>query len=94
MDVIKSPAIWGILIGTFCYSCYLYFCITWLPAYFKEQRKLPLELMGIYTMFSFAGMAVTTIASGWAADWLIGRGGDAVKVRKTFTIVGLAACGD
>ena len=52
------PAIWGILIGTFCYSCYLYFCITWLPAYFKEQRKLPLELMGLYTMFSFAGMAV------------------------------------
>jgi MFS family permease len=89
LDVLKSPAIWGILLGTFCYSCYLYFCITWLPAYFKEQRKLPLELMGLYTMFSFAGMAVTTIASGWAADRLIGRGGDPVSVRKTFTIVGL-----
>jgi MFS transporter, ACS family, D-galactonate transporter len=88
-QVLKSPAIWGILLGTFCYSSYLYFCITWLPAYFKEQRKLPLELMGLYTMFSFAGMAVTTIASGWAADRLIGRGGDPVNVRKTFTIVGL-----
>jgi ACS family D-galactonate transporter-like MFS transporter len=89
LQVLKSPAIWGILLGTFCYSSYLYFCITWLPAYFKEQRKLPLELMGLYTMFSFAGMAVTTIASGWAADRLIGRGGDPVSVRKTFTIVGL-----
>lgn len=88
-QVLKMPAIWGILIGTFCYSCYLYFCITWLPAYFKEQRKLPLELMGIYTMFSFAGMAVTTIISGWAADRIIGRGGSPVKVRKAFTIVGL-----
>jgi MFS transporter, ACS family, D-galactonate transporter len=88
-QVLKSPAIWGILLGTFCYSCYLYFCITWLPAYFKEQRKLPLELMGLYTMFSFAGMAVTTIVSGWAADRLIGRGGDPVRVRKAFTIVGL-----
>lgn len=89
LQVLKSPAIWGILLGTFCYSCYLYFCITWLPAYFKEQRKLPLELMGLYTMFSFAGMAVTTILSGWAADRLIGRGGDPVRVRKAFTIVGL-----
>ena len=86
---VEIPAIWGILIGTFCYSCYLYFCITWLPAYFKEQRKLPLELMGLYTMFSFAGMAVTTILFGWAADRLIVRGGDPVKVRKAFTIVGL-----
>jgi MFS transporter, ACS family, D-galactonate transporter len=89
LQVLKLPAIWGILLGTFAYSCYLYFCITWLPAYFKEQRQLPLQMMGLYTMFSFAGMAVTTIASGWAADYLIGRGGDAVKVRKGFTITGL-----
>ncbi len=89
VEVLKSPAIWGILIGTFCYSCYLFFCITWLPAYFKEQRKLPLELMGLYTMFSFAGMALTTIIFGWAADRLIVRGGDPVRVRKAFTIVGL-----
>jgi MFS family permease len=89
VEVLKSPAIWGILIGTFCYSCYLFFCITWLPAYFKEQRKLPLQLMGLYTMFSFGGMALTTIISGWAADRFIVRGGDPVRVRKAFTIVGL-----
>jgi MFS family permease len=89
LHVLKGRAIWGIIIGTFCYSCYLYFCITWLPAYFKEQRKLPLEMMGLYTMFSFLGMAATTIASGWAADRLIARGGDPVKVRKGFTIAGL-----
>jgi MFS family permease len=87
--VLRSRAIWGILIGTFSYSCYLYFCITWLPAYFKEQRKLSLELMGLYTMFSFAGMAVTTILCGWFADRLIARGGDAVKVRRAFTITGM-----
>ncbi|HYO82503.1 MAG TPA: MFS transporter [Bryobacteraceae bacterium] len=87
--VFRSPAIWGILIGTFCYSCYLYFCITWLPAYFKEQRKLPLDMMGLYTMFSFGGMAITTILFGWIADRLISRGGDPIKVRRAFTITGL-----
>jgi MFS transporter, ACS family, D-galactonate transporter len=87
--VFRNPAIWGILIGTFCYSCYLYFCITWLPAYFKEQRRLPLDLMGLYTMFSFGGMAVTTILFGWIADRLIAKGGDAVRVRRGFTITGL-----
>lgn len=87
--VMRTPVIWAIIFGTFCYSCYLYFCVTWLPAYFSEQRKLPLKLMGLYTMFSFGGMAVTTILSGWAADRWIARGNDAVKVRKYFTITGM-----
>jgi ACS family D-galactonate transporter-like MFS transporter len=87
--VLLSPALWGIVIGTFAYSSYLFFCLTWLPAYFNEQRKVPLALMAIYTMFSFSGMAITTIISGWMADRIITRGADAVKVRKTFTIVGL-----
>lgn len=87
--LLKSATVLGIIVGTFSYSCYLYFCITWLPAYFKEQRGVSLELMGIYTMFSFAGMALTTIASGWVADRLIARGGDPVKVRRWFTIAGM-----
>jgi MFS family permease len=87
--LMKSPVIWGIIIGTFSYSCYLYFCITWLPAYFNEHRKLSLKLLGIYTMFSFAGMAITTIACGWLADRLIVRGRDPVTVRRMFTIAGM-----
>jgi MFS family permease len=88
-SLFQSSTIWGILIGTFAYSCYLYFCLTWLPAYFKEQRHLPLEMMGIFTMFSFAGMAATAIAAGWVADLFIARGADALKVRRAFTIVGM-----
>ncbi len=87
--VLLSPALWGIVIGTFAYSSYLYFCLTWLPAYFNEQRNVPLKLMSLYTMFSFAGMAITTVVSGWLADRIIARGSDPVTVRKTFTIVGL-----
>lgn len=88
-EVMQSPVIWGIILGTFSYGCYLYFCITWLPAYFTEQRKVPLQLMSWYTAFSFAGMALTTILAGWVADRLIARGGDPLRVRKSFTIIGL-----
>ena len=89
-SLFKSPSIWGILLGTFAYSCYLYYSLTWLPSYFKEQRHLPLQMMGIFTMFSFAGMAVSAIGCGWAADALIRRGGDALKVRRGFTMAGMA----
>jgi len=85
----RMRSIWAILVGTFAYGCFLYFSITWLPSYFKEHLNLPLKRMGIYTMFSFAGMALTTIASGWVADRLIRRGGDPLAVRKRFTVAGM-----
>ena len=75
-------------IGTFCYMYFVYFCMTWMPAYFNEARHLSLKSSSLYTTFSFAGMAVVSILGGWAADRLIARGIDAVFVRKAFTITG------
>ena len=85
-----SIALWGILLGTFCYNYFVYFSMTWLPAYFVERRGLSLDSMGLYTAFSFGGMAIVAIIAGWLADLLIARGGNPVRVRKAFTIAGFA----
>ncbi len=86
--VMKSPVIWGTVIGTFCYQYFVYYCMTWMPAYFVEQRGLSLQSMGIYTMASFLGMATVATLAGWVADRMIQRGGDPVRVRKGFVIAG------
>jgi ACS family D-galactonate transporter-like MFS transporter len=86
--LLASPVIWGTIVGTFCYMYFVYFCMTWMPAYFVEKRHLSLDSMGLYTFFSFSGMAAVAALAGWAADWMIGRGGDPVGVRKAFTIAG------
>jgi MFS transporter, ACS family, D-galactonate transporter len=86
----KTPAIYGILVGTVAYNYFNYFNLTWLPAYFAEHWGLPLSSMGAYTAFSFLGMAVVAISGGALADALIRRGADAVRTRKAFTIAGLA----
>jgi MFS family permease len=83
-----QPAIWGTLIGTFCYNYFVYFSMTWLPAYLVEHRNLSLSSMGVYTMFSFGGMATVAIIAGFIADRLIARGWDPVRTRKGFTIAG------
>jgi sugar phosphate permease len=91
--ILASPVIWGTIIASFCYMYFVYFCMTWMPAYFKEQRHLSLGKMGLYVFFSFGGMATVAMLSGWAADRLIGRGHNPVTVRKWFTIAGFAvAC--
>jgi MFS transporter, ACS family, D-galactonate transporter len=86
--VMASPVIWGTIVGTFCYMYFVYFCMTWMPAYFVERRHLSLGDMGLYTFFSFGGMAAVAALGGWAADALIARGHNPVFVRTAFTIAG------
>lgn len=91
--IMASPITWGTIIASFCYMYFVYFCMTWMPAYFMERRHLTIGKMGLYIFFSFGGMAIVATTAGWAADRLIGRGHDPVVVRKWFTIAGFAiAC--
>ncbi|WP_246793013.1 MFS transporter [Burkholderia perseverans] len=87
-NLLASPVVWGGLLTNFCYAYFAFYCMTWMPAYLVEQRGLSLKQSGLYTAFSFCGVAVTAALSGWAADRLIARGHDAVIVRKSFMIVG------
>jgi MFS transporter, ACS family, D-galactonate transporter len=91
--VMASPVIWGTIVASFCYMYFVYFCMTWMPAYFTEARHLSLAKMGMFTFFSFGGMAIVATLAGWGADVLIRRGYHPVTVRKWFTIAGFAvAC--
>jgi MFS transporter, ACS family, D-galactonate transporter len=87
-SLLRRPAIWGILLGTFAYNYFIYFCLTWLPAYFTDARHLGPKAMSLFTMFSFGGMALVGIGAGWTADRIIARGGDPVRVRRLFTMTG------
>jgi ACS family D-galactonate transporter-like MFS transporter len=84
----RSRMTWGILIGTFSYGYFLFFCVTWLPAYLVEYRHLALESMGFYTLVSFGGMGLIAIVSGWIADQMIRHGCDPARTRKGFTVAG------
>lgn len=86
--ILASPLVWGTLIVCFCYNYFTFYCMTWMPAYLVERRGLSLERMGLYSFFSFAGIAIVALVSGWLADRLIARGRDAVFVRKAFVIAG------
>ena len=91
--IMASPVTWGTIIASFCYMYFVYFCITWMPAYFMERRHLSLGKMGLFVFASFGGMAVVATLAGWAADALIGRGYSPMTIRKGFTIAGFGiAC--
>jgi ACS family D-galactonate transporter-like MFS transporter len=86
--LLSAPFMWGTCIATFCYMYFVYFCMTWMPTYFKERYGFSLAASGWFTFMSFAGMGTIAILAGWAADRLIARGRNAVTVRKAFIIAG------
>ena len=87
-QLVTSPAMWGIIVGTYCYMYFVYYCMTWMPTYFKERHGMSSEKMSWYSFVSFGGMAAVAALSGWAADRMIAKGRDPVNVRKGFTIAG------
>jgi MFS family permease len=90
-EIITSPLMAGIVIGTYCYMYFVYYSMTWMPIYLKQRHGMSIQQMGWYSGVSFAGMAAVAALAGWAADRLIGRGWDAVNVRKACTIAGFIA---
>jgi ACS family D-galactonate transporter-like MFS transporter len=58
-----------------------------------EQHGLSLGKSGLYTFFSFAGIAIVATVAGWAADRIIARGGEPVFVRKSFIVAGFVGAG-
>ena len=90
-QALRTPLMWGIILGTYCYMYFVYYCMTWMPTYFRERHGMSIEKMSWFAFVSFGGMAAVTALAGWAADHLIARGGDPVRVRRNFTIAGFVA---
>ncbi len=87
-EILSSPVIWGVVLGTFCYMYFVYYGMTWMPQYFGQKFGMSIKDMGWYGGVAFGGMAVMIWVGGALADWFINRGYDPISVRKGFTILG------
>lgn len=89
-EILRSPVIWGTVLGTFCYMYFVYYGMTWMPQYFGQKLGMSIKDMSWYPGVAFGGMAVMIWIGGAAADWFIRRGYDPITVRKGFTILGFS----
>ncbi len=88
-NLLKNSTCWGITIGSFFYSYYWYFCLTWIPSYLVMVHGLSFLKMGAYTAAPLLGMAVVSTISGRACDRIIrSRGLPPLLVRRAFVCTG------
>ena len=87
-EALKSRVMWGIILGTYCYMYFVYYCMTWMPQYFQKMHGMSIEKSNWFGGVSFGGMALVAAIAGWAADRLIARGAEPIFVRRAFTVAG------
>lgn len=70
LELIRTPAMWGLFISQGClvYSLYLY--LTWLPNYLQTARHLSLIGSGFYTSLPFFVAAIVNVVVNWFGDRL------------------------
>jgi ACS family sodium-dependent inorganic phosphate cotransporter len=88
MELLRTPAVWAIIVCHFCANWGGYVLLAWMPTYINKGLGVDFESVGIFTMIPslFAFLALN--AGGWTADRMIGAGMDVTRVRKIMQTVG------
>jgi ACS family hexuronate transporter-like MFS transporter len=89
-ELLKYRNTWGIIMGRFFIDPVWWLFVTWLPTFLKESFAFDIKQIGSFTWVPYFFAAVGSIAGGYFSSFLIKRGTDAEKARKTAIAVGSA----
>lgn len=86
--LLKSPAVWAVIIGHFCANWGSYVLLAWMPTYINKGLGVDFASVGIFTMIPALFSFLALNAGGWLADYLIRRGHNKTHVRKAMQAIG------
>lgn len=88
--LLTQRKVWGLTIGFAAYGYSFYLFLTWLPGYLVQTMHMSILKSAGFAAIPWAVATVTDlVAGGWLIDFLIGRGLDETRVRKTVLVVGM-----
>lgn len=82
--------VWGVALGFAAYGYVFFLFLTWLPNYLVQELQISMIKSAGYAAIPWlCGTIAELVVGGWLVDWLIRRGGNEVRVRKTVLVSGL-----
>ena len=86
--LLRSKAVWAIIIAHFCNNWSLYVLLSWLPTFVNKGLGVDYAAVGLFTMVPHIASFFFLNIAGNVADRLIKRGMDVTKVRKLMQSIG------
>ena len=88
--LLRQRKVLGLTIGFGAYDYLFALLLTWLPGYLQATFGVNILKSTTYAAIAWGVATVTDIViGGWLSDYLIRRGGNPNRVRKTLLIVGM-----
>lgn len=88
-DLLRMPETWGCALARVLTDPISYFLAFWIPSYLEKERGFDLKQVLFYAWIPFAALTVGNIFSGAMPRFLISRGWELDKARKT-TMLGVS----
>jgi sugar phosphate permease len=88
--LLRQRKVLGLALGFGSYNYVFYLLLYWLPSYLSATLHIDLLHSFLYTGVPWLFATATDLTAGWLADFLIHRGWDASRVRKTIIVAGTA----
>jgi ACS family hexuronate transporter-like MFS transporter len=90
-EILRSRAVWGIMIGKFCTDPVWWFYIFWLPSFLDKRYGFDIQDIGYAMPIIYALAIAMANLAGWYAGRLIDRGRSNYVARKHVMML-CAAC--
>ena len=87
--LLRTPAVWAIVVGHFSNNWSLYVLLAWLPSYFKQTFGVSLANAGLLSAAPSLAMFIMANVAGTLADRMIRTGSSVTFVRKLMQSIGL-----
>jgi MFS transporter, ACS family, solute carrier family 17 (sodium-dependent inorganic phosphate cotransporter), other len=91
--LMRSSAVWAIIVGHFCYNWCSYVLLAWLPSYFKSTFGVSVASAGLLSAAPWLVVFLIGNVAGFLADYLLRAGWSATLVRKLAQTIGLTGAG-
>lgn len=88
--LLRQRKVLGLALGFGSYNYVFYLLLYWLPSYLSTELHIDLLHSFLYTGVPWLFATATDLGGGGLTDFLIHRGWDASRVRKTIIVVGTA----
>ncbi|MDR3590376.1 MAG: MFS transporter [Negativicutes bacterium] len=84
--IVTNRTLLGLTVVKFTQDYLMWMFMTWVPGYLIMGRGFSVVTMGFYMSLSYAIAAVAQPGVGWLSDWLIKRGWDLSRSRKSVLV--------
>lgn len=88
-QLLRMPETWGCALARMLTDPISYFLFFWTPSYLEKERGFDLKQVGMYAWIPFAALTIGNIFSGAMPRFLISRGWELNRARKT-TMLGVS----